>query len=329
MANPEHIIFIHGLADITKQWRRVSSFLAGHGFNVHFFDYPTLSNKLDIPAIVSCLQTFIHESIGSSPYQIFAHSQGGLIAEWFDLFIHDTGLQRIVTIGTPYQGNSLPLYLPANVLNKLPVGRKQIEDLSYMSPVLCSLLRRRIEKKMSVTDYVSLISHSKNVLNIESDGVVSVCSGNRDANFYIANGLDISAIKATGKSLSAFVNTGHLPLRIIHKLLHDRGANAFSQLLLSALKGEPLSSYSRFFPTQSGLIVPLGFENKLQLPDGVKKINSRPTLDGKYQILSLTLQDADQFVPFFKQSVQLTAGKFTYVLESSFFNTGTSVYSSH
>jgi hypothetical protein len=329
MTNPEHIIFIHGLADITKQWRRATPFLEDQGFNVHFFDYPTLSNNLDVPAIVSRLQTFIHECIGSSSFQIFAHSQGGLIAEWFDLFISDAGLKRVITIGTPYQGNSLPLYLPPNFLKKLPVSRKQIEDLSYMSPVLCALLQKRIEKNLSVTNYVSLISHSKNVLNIESDGVVSVCSGNRDANYYIADGHDITVIKATGKTLSAFVNTGHLPLRIVHKLLRDRGANAFAQLLLSALKGEPLCPYGRFFPTQTGLIVPLGFENMLQLPDGAKKINSRPTLDGKYQVLSLTLSDADQFVTFFKQSIQLTAGKFTYVLEPSFFNTGTSVYASH
>lgn len=329
MADPKHIIFIHGLADITKQWHRASPFLEERGFNVHFFDYPTLSNKLDIPAIVSRLQTFIHECIGSSSFQIFAHSQGGLIAEWFDLFIRDAGLKRVITIGTPYQGNSLPLYLPPNILKKLPVSRKQIEDLSYMSPILCSLIRRRIEKNLSVTDYVSLISHSKSVLNIESDGVVSVSSGNRDANYYIADGHDISVIKATVKTVSAFVNTGHLPLRIVHKLLRDCGANAFAQLLLSALNGEPLSPYGRFFPTLSGLIIPKGFENMLQLPDGVIKTISRPTLDGKYQVLSLNLSDADQFVTFFKQSIQLTAGKFTYVLKPSFFSTGTSVYSSH
>ena len=323
MTEPIDIVFIHGLADITKQWRRASFFLEGHGFAVHFFDYPTLSNELDIPAVVSRLQKLIHERIGSAPYQILAHSQGGLIAEWFDLFVGDPRLKRVVTIGTPYQGNSLPLFIPPGALKKLPVSRKQIEDLSYMSPVLCSILRKRIEKNSSPTHFVSLISHSINVLNMESDGVVSVCSGNRNADYYISDGNEITSINSYGNTASAFVKTSHLPVHIVHKLLHDRGTNPFAELLISALNGQPLKRYGHFSPIQSGLIIPTKLENRLRLSTGVKKIISRPTLDGKYMVSYFALVDANQNIGFEGRTVALTPAKFTYIFEPAFFNTGT------
>jgi pimeloyl-ACP methyl ester carboxylesterase len=325
MLVPKDIICIHGVADITGQWRRTSDFFRSHGFNVHFFEYPTLNNTLDIPAITGSLTRFISDAIGYSPYQIFAHSQGGLIAEWFDRIIGDANLKRIVTIGTPFQGNTLPLLLPKKILHNIPISRKQIEDLSCLSPVLGRLVEKRLEAAAGTTEYWALIGYASKILNIESDGAVSVCSANPNAEYYVRTGSSLKYAASTNAPKCCYVNINHLPVNMVRRLLSGNPNDPFTLTFLSILKGSSNVPVSDFKPSQCGFTFPADFQ--VALPRYLKKIISRPSLDGKYRIVYFEAANPEPLTLSDKGMIRLVPGRFTYILESSFFNTKTSAYS--
>lgn len=323
MPDPYHIVFVHGVADISKQWHRAKAFFESNGFDIHFYDYRTLENNLDIPAIVTGLTEFVQKNVGAAHYQIFAHSQGGLIAEWFDFFNGDPRLKRIVTIGTPFQGNTLPLIAPHSLLSRLPVGRKQIEDLACMSPILSSLIHKRLEHQENRTPFVTLISHSVKIFNIQSDGLVSVCAGNRNADYFLIEGDKIHSIPTPEPTPLFYVETNHLPLSIVRLLQPARLPNPFSTLLLTALKGETISLNDTFTPSQCAFVYPARIKDAVKFPDSLKKIISRPTQDGKYLIVYFNLRNTESHVAVSGQSIPIQSGKFTYLLDSVFLNTKT------
>lgn len=323
MADRKNIIFIHGVVDVSKQWHRSRSFFESNGFNVHFYDYPTLKNNLDIPAIANGLKRFIFKTIGSSEYAIFAHSQGGLIAEWYDYFINDKHLERVVTIGTPYQGNTLPLMAPRTFLMRLPIGRKQIKDLACMSPILSTLLRKRMECGQNHAPLVSLISYSSKIFNIQSDGIVSVCAGNRNADYYMLDQKQIRSLTQVDHTATIYVKTNHLPLSMVRNLHPARIPNLFSDLILSAVNGNAVMPYHPFMPAQCVCVYPLKFKKSLQLSEGLKKIISRPTQDGKYIVAYFDVRSLEPFISIENQFVRLQPGKFTYLFEPDFLNTKT------
>lgn len=323
MHGSQHIVFIHGVADISKQWHRSRSFFESHGFTMHFYDYKTLENNLDIPTIVSGLIEFIKEKVGTGDYRILAHSQGGLIAEWFDFFRGDKNLKRIVTIGTPFQGNTLPLIAPKSFMSRLPVGRKQISDLACMSPILSSLIRARIENQLNRTPYTSLITHSSQILKLQSDGIVSVCSGNRNADYFLIENGKIQRLTASKPTVIAYVKSNHLPLSIVRLLQPSRQPNPFSTLLLSALSSEKVFANDHFKPSQCACIFPTRLKGTLQVSNSIQKIISRPTQDGKFIVAYFDGKATKPYVTIDSQRLQLQAGKFTYIIDAEFLNTGT------
>lgn len=323
MPDPKHIVLIHGVADISKQWRRAKPFFESHGFVIHFYNYRTLENELDIPLIVGGLAEFILENIGSAGYQIFAHSQGGLIAEWYDLFKGDENLKRIVTIGTPFQGNTLPIRTPQSIVKRLPIGRKQIEGLACMSSILSALIHARLEIRQTQTQYISLVGHSVEIFNIQSDGVVSVCAGNRDADYFFVESDKIHSLPLTESTRLIYVKTNHLPLSIVRLLQTNRLPNPFSTLLLSTFNDEAVFAYNTFMPTQCAIVIPSQLKDDLQFNDGIKKLISHPTPDKKYLIVYCTLRSLDAHIAIAGQSIPLQPGKFTYLLDSAFLNTRT------
>ncbi|KAB2878655.1 alpha/beta hydrolase [bacterium] len=323
MPTTEHIVFIHGFADISKLWHRSRSFFETHGFIIHFYDYRTMENYLDIPMIVNGLIKFINENIGQSHYQIFAHSQGGLVAEWLDFFKSDQRLKRIITIGTPFQGNTLPLIAPKSILRHLPVGRKQIADLACMSSILSAIIRERIENRLDLTPYISLITHSSTIPKIQSDGIVSVCSGNRNAEYYVFKEDKIQYLPPTKPTVLTYVKSNHLPLTMVRLLQPAGRPNSFSALLLSAFNGEPIIPYDAFKPSQCVFVFPAKLKEVIQVVHDLQKINFRSAQNGNFLIVYYNVKGSEPFIKIGDQFLQLQPGKFTYLLDSSFLNTGT------
>ncbi|MBL7959194.1 hypothetical protein JNL27_03040 [bacterium] len=282
-----------------------------------------MENNLDIPMIVNGLTKFINENVGQSDYQIFAHSQGGLVAEWLDFFKSDKRLKRIITIGTPFQGNTLPLIAPKSILRHLPVCRKQIADLACMSLILSTLIRARIEGRPDATPYISLITHSSTIPKIQSDGIVSVCSGNRNAEYYVFKEGQIQYLQPPKPTVLTYVKSNHLPLTTVRLLQPARLPNSFSTLLLSAFNGEPIVPYDPFKSSQCVFVFPARLKEVIQVAPNLQKINSRFAQNGNFLIVYYSVKGSEPLVRIGNQSLQLQSGKFTYLLDSSFLNTGT------
>ena len=329
MPEPKHIICIHGVADISQQWHRARIFFESNEFNVYFFDYDTLSNHLDIPAIAEELAVFIKKELGGDDYQIFAHSQGGLIAEWFDVLAGDRKLKRIITIGTPFQGNTLPLLTPQSVLKRLPASRKQIEDLACMSTTISELIKKRVERQECSTQYVTLISHFAKILGIHCDGLVSVCAGNRNAGYYLIEGEKIYSLPVLNRAGNTYVISSHWPLSIVRQLQPNHRPNRLSSLLLSALNGEVIPGNGIFKPSQSAFVFPAQYKSEFEASKNLKKIISRPTKDGKYIVTYYDTLETEPDIALCGQPIRLTQGAFTYLFESGFLNTKTSVSAAH
>ncbi|MBL7994494.1 hypothetical protein JNM05_03905 [bacterium] len=323
MPNSKHIVFIHGFADISKLWYRSRSFFESHGFIIHFYNYRTMENSLDIPMIVNGLIKFINENVGQSDYQIFAHSQGGLVAEWLDLFENDKRLKRIITIGTPFQGNALPLIAPKSILRHLPVGRKQIADLACMSLILSALIRSRVEGRPDQTPYISLITHSSAMPKIQSDGIVSVCSGNRNAEYYVFNEDKIQYLPPAKPTVLTYVKSNHWPFTTVRLLQPARLPNSFSTILLAAFNGEAIIPYDAFEPSQYVFVFPKKLNEVIRVASDLKKINSRPAQNGNYLIVYYSLKGGEPLVRIGDQSLRLQSGKFTYLFDPEFLNTKT------
>ncbi len=323
MPDPADMVFIHGLADITKQWHRTRPFFEAFGLRVHYFEYPTLSNDLDIPLIARSLEPFISDAVGTSSYLILAHSQGGLIAEWFDRFIGSKQLKRIVTIGTPYQGNMLPLFMRKTILERLPISRRQLEDLSCLSPFFREMIIRRLGGKQTRTSCAALIGHSSGFSKIESDGVVSVCSANPNAAYYLSIDRKIRPLTSPPAIPFFYVRTHHLPVYAVRRLLQKEEPNPFARVLLSALTDGPILPTDDFVPKVGALVVPANIKLSAISSGTHKKIISRPSLDGKYLICFFKTNGLNTVVLIHDDPVTIVPGQFTYVVESSLLNTGT------
>ena len=313
----DQIVFIHGLADFSKSWRQLRDWLEPDGFQIHFFDYPTFSNALDIPAIAATLNEYIPLSVGDYPFQIVAHSQGGLIAEWYDFFCDDhPNLRQITTIATPFHGNSLPL-IAKNWLDHIPFSRRQIQHLSTFSLVMKRLLQFRIRERISPVPYYSIIGHVGEVFGIESDLVVSVCESNRNANVYRYENGEMSPVD-TMYTPSVIVKNSHLPVSFLHNLLSDE--TVFKKALMNQLSGQPQDIDPPEPLNQAGIILPAELERDVQLPSNVRIVVSRVTADPAYTLMFTNSVDSSiSEIRISGQAVNLQPGTMTYVLKQDFF----------
>lgn len=313
----DQIIFVHGLADFSKSWRQLREWLEPEGFQIHFFDYPTFDNALDIPAIAATLNEYIPLTAGDYPFQIVAHSQGGLIAEWYDFFGDDhPNLKQIITIATPFHGNSLPL-IARNWLDHIPFSRRQIQHLSTFSLIMKRLLQCRIRKQMSVTPYHSIIGHVGEIFGIEGDLVVSVCEGNRSAYIYRYRDGIIESYEHLFTP-SVIVKNSHLPVSFLHNLLSDE--TLFKKALMSLLLGEAPEIEPPEPLNQAGIILPAELEKEIALPPYIRTVVSRVTSDPGY-VLVFTNSEMSSVseIKIKGQPVNLQPGVMTYILKNDFF----------
>jgi len=307
-----NVVIIHGLADVSKSWHRLTPLLEKNGFVPHYFEYPTLKKDLDVPHIVGQLEGFLDRNLSTNPFQIIAHSQGGLISEWFDFFRHRETLKRIVTIATPFQGNSFPLFAKS-ILERLPISRQQVKGLSCYSPVLKSLIHTRIMQSTH-TEYFSFVGCVGKIWKIEGDLVVAVCEGNRNAIYYSeSNFKPISVAPITPVRI---MQKNHMPLNYIRDLMNPK--NIFAAELIEALSGEKLQTGSEVEKlSQFALVLPVRLEKSIVWTDKIRKIISRKAFDEKYKLIFGEIAGVSaNTLRMGTGEIRVRAGYFTYVLEA-------------
>lgn len=307
------IVFIHGLADISKSWRRLRDLLTPRGFVIHFFDYETFNNRLDIPRIARLLKEYILLAVGDRPYQIVAHSQGGLVAEWYDAFERNASpLRRITTIATPFQGNMLPLLPGKDLIDHLFFSKKQIEGLSTFSPILRQLVRRRCAPDASQTEFIAFIGNVGRVMKIESDLVVAVCEANRNAIYYQVEGTSLKRLQ-TPEYPFIILEKSHFPLSYLKNMEPD--TNLFAGLLLDLLEERVVEISAAQRLTQAALLIPKGKEKEIKWNSSMETILSRATLDEQFQLFFMDIKDqSENNLTFNDQPIEVRPGYFTYIL---------------
>ncbi len=299
------VLIVHGFADVTGMWARLVSPLQNAGFHPLIFRYPTLENQLDVPEIADSLFTFVQQEVGAESFQIVGHSQGGLIAEWLDLFCRPVGLRRVVTIATPFQGNSLPLIAPRVLLKHWPFSRNQLLGLSTFSPVLQRLLNARWTRK-TPTQWFSFIGQLASG-KIESDGVVAVCEGRRRSWVYVRKDKHFVELARAEPSDERILRRNHLPPSWLKQ------STRFVPDLLQVLAGQSPPPHRRLPQRQACLIVHHAFLDQLQLRPAFRKLLARPTLDGRHHVLFGEV-DSPAVVSCGGDPIAVTPGHATYII---------------
>lgn len=303
----KHVIIVHGFADVTGMWRRLVKPLSAAGFDPRLFEYPTFRNTVDVPSIAETLCEFIHQNFDDEDFQIVGHSQGGLIAEWMDFFLQPRGLKRIVTIATPFHGNSLPLFVPRSVVEHWPFSRKQLKGLMCWSPVIRNLVRARWSRP-TATDYFSFIGFSGRIWKIESDGVVAVCEARRNSTMYEILGSSVRPLTVAGATKEVILKRHHLPISWV------RSKKAFPEMLIEVLNGRPLPQPLMPPLRQFALIVPSRIEEEWQWPSTARRLVSRTTFDPQYRVVYGETREARTRIPWKDWEFEAHPGETTYVL---------------
>jgi pimeloyl-ACP methyl ester carboxylesterase len=178
VARPRHIIFlVHGIAAGRETFGHMSEALTKHlneqdsaDYIVENFVYATHNNKNNTEQFAKDLGNTINQYFlengeinPQDKISIIAHSQGGLVsliwiyraalgdAEYNSKYIEH--LDAFITLGTPFWGAKIALFgdtikRMASKLNKnfLPFfGTKQLEDMSFGSPVIFNFRKNTIE----------------------------------------------------------------------------------------------------------------------------------------------------------------------------------------
>ncbi|MBX7152877.1 hypothetical protein K1X84_14705 [bacterium] len=293
-----HVIIIHGLADVSKSWNRLKPLLSRHDFIPHFFEYPTFKNDLDIPRIVKRLRDFIANHIGSHPFQIIAHSQGGLVSEWYDAFENTGSLKRIVTIGTPFHGNMIPALAPRTIIRHLPFSRQQVKGLGCYSSIILKLMQHRSK---SATEYISFIGLTGKTLNIEGDRLVSSCEANRNAIIYRSGKL----LPISKAATLIYMKKSHWPLSYIRTI--NKPGDEFARRLLLALDSRPQPP-TILFPNQSALVIGENHFDSLTGHD--KAILNKRTWEKNFRLLYFNSNEME--IKIAGQKIEILPGWFTY-----------------
>lgn len=294
----QHVVIIHGLADVSKSWNRLKPMLSGKGFIPYFFEYPTFKNDLNIPKIASRLSEFVKQQIGSSPFQIIAHSQGGLISEWYDAFENSGSLKRVVTIATPFHGNMIPALAPRALVRHLPFSRQQIKGLGCYSEIIQQLLLCRLKNS---SEYISFIGLTGKIFGIEGDRLVSTCEANRNATIYRSGKL----IAAPEPATVIYMKKSHWPLSYVRKLHEPE--NEFASRLLLALDGRPQPP-NILRPTQCAFVIRGSYIDSLTGHE--KAVLNKRTWDKNYRLLYVNAHETE--IKIAGQKIDIQPGRFTY-----------------
>jgi pimeloyl-ACP methyl ester carboxylesterase len=309
----QNVVIIHGFADISGMWRRLVEPLTSARFNPFLFRYPTFRNTIDVPAIADMLCDFVRGHFGKDEFQMIGHSQGGLIAEWADFFMKPHGLKRIVTIATPFHGNSLPLFVPRSAIDHWPFSRKQLKGLMCWSPVIRRLVAARY-RQSTTTEYFSFVGFSGRIWKVESDGVVAVCEATRDALWYDIQGGIPTPRAVPSSTRTIILKRNHLPLGWV------RSKSNFPQLLIDALQGKDVVQPSMPAFRQFALIVPARVEHEWQWPSNAHRIVSRATYDPEYRVVYGEAREACVDLHWNGLKFETRPGMMTYVLANSGFS---------
>ncbi|HSV06973.1 MAG TPA: alpha/beta fold hydrolase [Candidatus Binatus sp.] len=107
--NPTPIVLIHGFLGDASHFRRLRRFLAARGFrNFVTFSYEP---RLDYPELARQLRRVIDEvrdTTGAPGVDVIGHSLGGLVARHLLEMDPEAPIRRLVTLGAPCLGHSLP-----------------------------------------------------------------------------------------------------------------------------------------------------------------------------------------------------------------------------
>lgn len=314
----EDLIFIHGLADFSKSWRRLREWLEPEGYRIHFYDYPTFQNRLRISDVAAEFYEYIPLTVGNKPFRIIAHSQGGLIAEWMTLFFPPMeNLKEIITIATPYQGLFLPL-IARQWLDYLPFSRQQIQHLCTLSIIQRYLLRARLNPSKCRVPFFSIIGYYRELMGIESDMVVTVCEANPN---FLAYRLDSQGLRelTVPQTDTVFIHSHHLPLSFLQP--EGEKKRSFRHLLTKHLQGEEPDWNYHPVLHQTALVIPAEHRHRLQLASSIRRIHSLPTEQQSYELLFLELPEGHEMtIHLENEPIRVMAGMFTYVLPDPFFN---------
>jgi pimeloyl-ACP methyl ester carboxylesterase len=311
-----NVVVIHGVADVSRSWHRLKPFLEPLGFRVWFFDYPTFRNEMDIPTLAADLERFVSSAIPGDPFQCVAHSQGGLIAEWYDAeHNNDRRLRRVIAVGTPFQGNSLPLLLHPKVVERWPFSRKQIRGLRTFSPVLRRLIRHRLRREEDGAVYYSIVGFARRFLRIEGDLVVAVCEANRNASYYEHTHAGIDAVHAPAETPTAVLRKNHFPLNYVRSL--RKPGDPFPVLLISALEAGFDGHVPEGAFTQFAVVMPQRLSKSVEWPPDVRLVMSKATADPEYSVVFGRLKDGDHVeLSCSDGNFRVRTGRFTYIIAS-------------
>ncbi len=314
-----NVIIIHGFADISKLWRKLVGPLERDGFRPVLFNYPTFRNSIDLPIIASKLHRFAGDQLDGQSYQLVGHSQGGLIAEWLDHFIRPVELRRVITIATPFQGNSLPLMVPRSILQHMPFSRQQLKGLTCWSPALRQLLYARWNHPTR-TPYFNFIGYTGRRWKFEGDGVVALCEARRICRIYLIRNNTLEFVSTTTTASEAVLHRSHLP----HSWIRVGKHGDFQSRLSDVLQHGHTETLPVPPPKQFSVILPAALERQLKWPADAKRWVTRPTLDPTYRIVYGETSQAATALMWNEQNVGVQPGLMTYVISAADFNRGVS-----
>ncbi len=302
------VLFIHGFADVSGLWRKLGAFLQRSGIPTVFFNYPTFRNQPDVPKLAGDLAEFVDRHLPQGPFQILAHSQGGLIAEWYDLFMHNHRLHRIVTLATPFHGSMLAALPPRFFVDHVPAGREQLKGLATFSPLIQSLVAER-QRTPHTTPYVNFIGRSKRMFGLDSDLVLLTVEAHRNADYYFLNGHSPGRRLRDESAHCHVVRKSHWPASYVRGL--EQKDNTFVPMLLRAI-GTARKERTHDIPDHCALVYPVALHRGLRIPD---VLLTRKTADNHYAVAILHAADGATIFPA-GQPLQLRPGRFTYILET-------------
>lgn len=302
------VLFIHGFADVSGLWRKLGAFLERCGIPTVFFNYPTFRNQPDVPRLARGLADFVDRHLPQGPFQILAHSQGGLIAEWYDVFMPNNRLCKIVTLATPFHGSLLAALPHRFFVDHAPAGREQLKGLATFSPLIQSLIAAR-QRTPHATPYVNFIGRSKRLFGLESDLVVLAIEAHRNADYYFLNEHGPECRLRDESAQSHVIRKSHWPASYVRGL--EKEDDSFVRMLLRTL-GPLTKETAHDVPSQSALVYPVALRRELKIPDVLLR---RKTADRNYVVaIFRTVDETPVFMA--GQSLQLRPGRFTYILET-------------
>jgi len=132
MANPQSVVFVHGIFHFINIYKKMAKFLRNQGFRTFT---PTLSpstGKIGVDELALQLKTYIDENIPvGETFYLVGMSMGGLICRYYLQRLDGMKrVKRFISISTPHHGTRLAFPLRNTGCRQMRPGSEFINDLN-------------------------------------------------------------------------------------------------------------------------------------------------------------------------------------------------------